>query len=80
MTDSTNKDLSSYLSQFDEQQWLEALDSLLPCIHEVDRNALQIWFRFYPLDLVNYLESLNVGVDAPRLCMRRTPPAEVNCP
>lgn len=40
-----------------EQEWLAAVDSLLPSIHEVDRNAVQIWFRFYPLDLVKYLES-----------------------
>jgi len=57
MTDSTNKDLSSYLAQFNEQHWLEALDSMLPCIHEVDRNAVQIWFRFFPLSLVRELES-----------------------
>lgn len=40
-----------------EQEWLAAVESLLPSIHEVDRNAVQIWFRFYPLDLVRYLES-----------------------
>src|SRR6187549_468155 len=40
-----------------EAEWLAAVESLLPEIHEVDRNAVQIWFRFYPLDLVNYLES-----------------------
>ena len=40
-----------------EQEWLAAVGSLLPSIHEVDRNAVQIWFRFYPLDLVKYLES-----------------------
>ena len=40
-----------------EQEWLAAVESLLPSIHEVDRNAVQIWFRFYPLDLVKYLET-----------------------
>src|SRR5688572_3528832 len=40
-----------------EAEWLKAVGSLLPDIHEVDRNAVQIWFRFYPLDLLNYLES-----------------------
>ncbi|MFL6467210.1 MAG: hypothetical protein ACJ72Z_04545, partial [Pyrinomonadaceae bacterium] len=40
-----------------EAEWLSAVESLLPEIHEVERNAVQIWFRFYPLDLVNYLES-----------------------
>ena len=28
-----------------------AIDTLLPCIHQVDRDAVQIWFRFYPLEL-----------------------------
>lgn len=45
------------LESQNEAAWLAALDSLLPSIHEVDRNAVQIWFRFYPLDLVKYLEA-----------------------
>lgn len=45
------------LETFNESDWLAAVESLLPAIHEVDRNAVQIWFRFYPLDLVRYLES-----------------------
>jgi len=45
------------LETFNESDWLAAVESLLPTIHEVDRNAVQIWFRFYPLDLVRYLES-----------------------
>lgn len=44
------------LEKYTEAEWLKAVESLLPDIHEVDRNAVQIWFRFYPLDLVNYLE------------------------
>lgn len=38
-----------------ESEWLAALGALLPAIHEVDRNAVQIWFRFYPLSLYRYL-------------------------
>lgn len=45
------------LESKDESVWLDAIGSLLPSIHEVDRNAVQIWFRFYPVDLVRYLES-----------------------
>ena len=30
---------------------------MLPAIHEVDRNATQIWFRFYPLALHNFLQN-----------------------
>lgn len=41
----------NFLNQFDEKAWLTALTTLLSEIHEVDRTAIQIWFRFYPLDL-----------------------------
>ncbi|MGH9948257.1 MAG: 2Fe-2S iron-sulfur cluster-binding protein [Pyrinomonadaceae bacterium] len=47
-----------------EAEWLSAVESLLNDIHEVDRNAVQIWFRFYPFDLVNYLESAEDVEDA----------------
>lgn len=47
----------SALNNFAETDWLSAVESLLPTIHEVDRNAVQIWFRFYPLDLQKYLEA-----------------------
>lgn len=46
-----------YLNKFTEADWLAAVESLLPSIHEVDRTAVQIWFRFFPLDLFRYLES-----------------------
>lgn len=47
-----------------EAAWLAAVESLAPQMHEVDRNAVQIWFRFYPLDLVRYLESADNVEDA----------------
>ena len=46
-----------------ESDWLEAVQALLPAIHEVDRNAIQVWFRFFPLDLVRYLESADDVVE-----------------
>ncbi len=49
--------LESYLNKFTEAEWLEAVDALLPCIHEVDRNAVQIWFRFYPLSLKQFIDA-----------------------
>ena len=49
--------LEKYLNKFSEADWLTALERLLPAIHEVDRNAVQIWFRFYPLELFRYLET-----------------------
>ena len=59
-----NNAFISELEKFKEADWLRTVESLLPAIHEVDRNAVQIWFRFYPLDLVNYLESAENVVDA----------------
>ncbi|MGI8639634.1 MAG: 2Fe-2S iron-sulfur cluster-binding protein [Pyrinomonadaceae bacterium] len=46
-----------FLNKFNETDWLKSLDELLPAIHEVDRTAAQIWFRFFPLALHNYLQS-----------------------
>lgn len=45
------------LSQLKENDWNTAINFLLPEIHEVDRNATQIWFRFYPLALFDYLQA-----------------------
>jgi ferredoxin len=46
-----------FLNKFSEKEWLAAVEKLLPEIQEVDRNAVQIWFRFYPLELFRYLEN-----------------------
>ena len=48
--------LEDYLIQHDEESWSAALTTLLRSIHEVDRNATQIWFAFYPLGLFQALE------------------------
>ncbi|MGQ0542407.1 MAG: 2Fe-2S iron-sulfur cluster-binding protein [Blastocatellia bacterium] len=45
------------LEKFTETDWLAAVEALAAEMHEVDRNATRVWFRFYPLDLVRYLES-----------------------
>ncbi|HEY8562202.1 MAG TPA: 2Fe-2S iron-sulfur cluster-binding protein [Pyrinomonadaceae bacterium] len=52
---STN--FENYLSKFSEAEWLAAVEKLLPAIHEVDKNATQIWFRFYPLELFRFLQT-----------------------
>ena len=49
--------LETYLARFTESDWTAAIETLLPEVHEVDRNAVQIWFRFYPL-------SLKLAIDA----------------
>lgn len=46
----------TFLEQHDEEAWSAALATLLRSIHEVDRNATQIWFAFYPLNLYRALE------------------------
>ena len=45
-----------FLSRQDEESWSAALTALLRSIHEVDRNATQIWFSFYPIALFHALE------------------------
>ena len=45
-----------FLNQHDEESWSATLTTLLRSIHEVDRNATQIWFSFYPLSLFEALE------------------------
>jgi len=45
-----------FLAGHDEEAWSAALATLLRSIHEVDRNATQIWFSFYPLSLFRALE------------------------
>jgi len=45
-----------FLSRHDDESWSATLTVLLRSIHEVDRNATQIWFAFYPLGLFQALE------------------------
>ncbi len=52
-----NNNYNEFLNKFSEDDWLKTLESLLPEIHAVDRNAVQIWFRFYPLSLYRALET-----------------------
>jgi ferredoxin len=52
-----NNKFENFLDKFNENDWLKTLESLTPEIHAVDRNATQIWFRFFPLSLHKYLQS-----------------------
>ena len=45
----------NFLNQHDEEAWSATLTTLLRSIHEVDQNATQIWFAFYPLALLQAL-------------------------
>src|SRR5205085_10599904 len=53
---SNETSFETFLSQQNEEAWASALATLLRSIHEVDRNATQIWFAFYPLSLFCALE------------------------
>jgi ferredoxin len=51
MTNSTDTPFEQFLKQNDEESWAASLTTLLRSIHEVDKNATQIWFSFFPLSL-----------------------------
>lgn len=55
MSNNSTNTLETHLDTFDESNWKAAIDTLEPAIHPVDRNAVRIWFRFYPLSLAAYL-------------------------
>jgi len=46
----------AFLNKHDDAAWSEIIRKLLPSIHEVDKAATQIWFRFYPLALLRALQ------------------------
>ena len=52
---SINTPFEAFLNEHDEEAWSATLTTLLRSIHEVDRNATQIWFAFYPLALFQAL-------------------------
>ena len=47
--------LIGFLEARSQDDWLRALDEILPSIHAVDRDATRIWFAFWPLELRNAL-------------------------
>ncbi|MGH9931185.1 MAG: 2Fe-2S iron-sulfur cluster-binding protein [Pyrinomonadaceae bacterium] len=57
MTSSTRTPFEQFLHQHDEEAWAAALTTLLRNVHEVDKNATQIWFSFYPLSLFRAFEA-----------------------
>jgi len=54
----------NFLNKHDEEAWSATLTTLLRSIHEVDQNATQIWFAFYPLSL---FQALRQAEDPQRL-------------
>jgi len=57
MTALTPTPFEAFLNDHDEEAWSATLTTLLRSIHEVDRNATQIWFAFYPLSLFRALQT-----------------------
>jgi ferredoxin len=53
----TETPFETYLSQQGEEAWAATLTTLLRLVHEVDKNATQIWFSFYPLSLFRALQA-----------------------
>ena len=54
----------NFLAKHDEEAWSATLTTVLRSIHEVDQNATQIWFAFYPLAL---FQALRKAEDPERL-------------
>jgi len=50
-----SSNFEAFLNEHDEESWSATLTTLLRSIHEVDKNATQIWFAFYPLALFQTL-------------------------
>jgi ferredoxin len=55
MTNATTT-FEEFINKHDEEAWSATLTTLLRSIHEVDKNATQIWFAFYPLSLFQALQ------------------------
>jgi ferredoxin len=56
MTNSMETSFERFLARQSEEAWAATLTTLLRSIHEVDKNATQIWFAFYPLSLFKALQ------------------------
>jgi len=55
-TNSMQTLFEQFLGRQSEEAWAATLTTLLRSIHEVDKNATQIWFAFYPLSLFTALQ------------------------
>jgi ferredoxin len=56
MSVQTATSFEHFLNQQTDEAWERTIQMLLPAIHEVDKTATQIWFRFYPLALLQALQ------------------------
>ncbi|PYS45843.1 MAG: hypothetical protein DMF68_21010 [Acidobacteria bacterium] len=71
MSASLTTSFEKFLDNNTDDAWAQAIAKLLPSIHEVDKTATQIWFRFYPLALLRaLLESEDPETLAARLLLQ----------
>ncbi|HKC63483.1 MAG TPA: 2Fe-2S iron-sulfur cluster-binding protein [Pyrinomonadaceae bacterium] len=56
MSVTTLTSFEKFLDNHTDEAWSLAVAKLLPSIHEVDKTATQVWFRFYPLALLRALQ------------------------
>jgi len=49
MSSESNSPFMGFLGKHDQDAWWSIVHKLTPAIHEVDRDATHIWFRFWPL-------------------------------
>ncbi|MDQ3686030.1 MAG: (2Fe-2S)-binding protein [Acidobacteriota bacterium] len=56
MSTQVGTSFETFLNEHDRAAWAATMADLLPEIHEVDRNATEIWFAFFPLALLRALE------------------------
>jgi ferredoxin len=61
-----SNNLVDHLNKHSETDWLEAVQTLSACTHEVDRTAVQVWFRFFPLELRRFIENIGDEAEARR--------------
>src|SRR5258705_12383195 len=52
----TKTPFENFLNEHDEEAWAATITTLLRSIHDVDKNATQIWFSFFPLSLFHAFE------------------------
>ena len=61
MSNENNSPFMAFLTRHDQDAWWSAVHSLLPSIHDVDRDATKIWFYFWPLWLQQMLQEADAN-------------------
>jgi ferredoxin len=59
--------LLEFLEARSQEEWLSALDEISASIHPVDREAMRIWFAFWPLELHQVLREAKDPAEIARI-------------